>query len=42
MADYSQLRPRNRTEWLELLGFVVGIILFAVLMVLVVVLPSFF
>ncbi|MEN3168697.1 MULTISPECIES: hypothetical protein [Gluconobacter] len=41
MADISDLRPRNRTEWLELAEFVAGIVLFAIFIVLVVVLPSF-
>ena len=41
MADISDLRPRNRTEWLELAGFVGGVALFAAFIVLVVVLPAF-
>jgi len=41
MADISDLRPRNRTEWLEVAGFVGGAALFAAFIVLVVVLPAF-
>ncbi|MBF0877656.1 hypothetical protein HKD21_12490 [Gluconobacter cerevisiae] len=41
MADFSDLRPRNRTEWLEVAGFVGGAALFAAFIVLVVVLPAF-
>ena len=41
MADFSDLGPRNRTEWLEVAGFVGGAALFAAFIVLVVVLPAF-
>ncbi|WP_283092174.1 hypothetical protein [Gluconobacter kondonii] len=42
MAYFPDLRPRNRTEWLEVTGLVGGAALFAAFVVLVVVLPAFF